>query len=146
MMGALHLSHVLLWRVSMTSYFPAGHTTQRALNSGWSHFLRRWHSCHSTGPFTRAIQCSPEQFYRCQAVGNSCSVLRSECWSVRGSGFWHTQKPAAAYTRTLVFGLSHCSTAQNCPYPYPPSKLGTVPSDSPFSGPVVSKLLRHQFT
>ncbi len=52
----------------------------------------------------------------------------------------HTRKSTAAYTRTLVFGLSHRGTAQNCPYPYPPSKLGTVPSDSPFSGHVVSKV------
>ncbi len=39
---------------------------------------------------------------------------------------------------TLVFGLSHRGFALICPYPYPPCKLGTMPSDCPFSKHVVS--------
>ncbi len=50
------------------------------------------------------------------------------------------ENPQLPYMCTFVFGLSHRGFTQNCPYPYPPSKMGTMPSDCPFSGQVVSKV------
>ncbi len=78
---------------------------------------------------------SPPTFYSSTVC--NCHIILP-CF--RPEGVRHTRKPAAAYRRTLVFGLSHRGYVQNCPYPYPPSKLGTVPYDGPFSGRVLSKV------
>ncbi len=73
---------------------------------------------------------SPPAFYS-STVCNTLPCFKPE-------GVPHTRKPAATYMRTLVSRLGHRGFMHNCPYPYPPSKLGTVPSDCPFSGHVAS--------